>query len=279
MAANVIDEAFRSAIILGVNPDKTIGLDNFCWPDPIDSEHTPDGKYKLAQLVRACEALYDVTIDYNCPCISGKDSMKNDYRKGNKKISVLPTLLFTVIGKIDDITKMTSHYFRYPGDNIYLLGETKPELGASEYYSINGIKEGLVPKVNSKEAIKLYKKIHTAIQSNIIKSAHDLSDGGVAVAISESAFSGSLGAMIDLDALGNDLSDEEKLFSETLSRILITVSAKDDQKILDIFKDEKIYLIGKTIEDQSIIIKSRNNVILKDDLKELKSIWKNALIF
>jgi phosphoribosylformylglycinamidine synthase len=152
-------------------------------------------------------------------------------------------------------------------------------LGASEYYSINGIKEGLVPKVNSKKAIKLYKKIHTAIQSNIIKSAHDLSDGGVAVAISESAFSGSLGAMIDLDALGNDLSDEEKLFSETPSRILITVSAKDDQKILDIFKDEKIYLIGKTIEDQSIIIKSRNNVILKDDLKELKSIWKNALIF
>ena len=80
MAANAIDEAFRQAVILGADPDKIVGLDNFCWPDPVESEHTPDGKFKLAQLVRACEAVFNTTIDYNCPCISGKDSMKNDFK-------------------------------------------------------------------------------------------------------------------------------------------------------------------------------------------------------
>ncbi len=279
MAANAIDEAFRSAVILGANPDKIVGLDNFCWPDPVQSDYTSDGKYKLAQLVRACEAVYDVTTIYNCPCISGKDSMKNDYRRNNKKISVLPTLLYTAVGKIDDITIMTSHYFKQPGDLVYLLGETKPELGASEYYSINNKNGGIVPKVNPEQAIKLYKKIYEAIKIKIIKSAHDLSDGGLAIAVSESAFSGSLGVEIDLDTLDNNLSIEEKLFSETPSRILISINQKDNEKLLEIFKDEKIYLIGKTLEEQSIIIKSKKDVILKDDLKDLKSIWKNALIF
>lgn len=279
MVTNAVDEAFRSAIILGADPDKIVGLDNFCWPDPVQSEYTPDGKYKLAQLVRACEALYDITIDYNCPCISGKDSMKNDYRSKNDKISVLPTLLFTVIGKIEDIDNMTSHYFKDAGDLVYLLGETKPELGASEYYSINNINGGIVPKVNSKKAIALYKKIHNTIKSRLLKSAHDLSDGGLVVALSESAFSGSLGVEIDLDVLGDNLTDEEKLFSESPSRILITINEKDNQKFLEMFKDEKIYLLGRAIKKQSIIVRSKNNIILNDDLNELKSIWKNALIF
>ena len=81
MVCNAIDEAVSSAVILGADPDKLVGLDNFCWPDPVESEYTTDGKYKLAQLVRACQAFYDLTIEYNCPCISGKDSMKNDYKE------------------------------------------------------------------------------------------------------------------------------------------------------------------------------------------------------
>lgn len=279
MVTNAVDEAFRSAIILGANPDKIVGLDNFCWPDPVQSEHTTDGKYKLAQLVRSCEAIYDITTVYNCPCISGKDSMKNDFRRGEKKISVLPTLLFTVIGKIEDITKTTSHYFKDKDELVYLLGETKAELGASEYYSINNLNEGVVPKVDFNNAISLYKKINQAIQMKIIRSAHDLSDGGLAVAIAESAFSGALGVEIDLDILGNNLTDEEKLFSESSSRILISVKKEDSKTLEELFEGHKIYLIGKTKKDESLIIRSNNKIILEDNLIELKKIWKNALIF
>lgn len=277
MAANAIDEAFRQAVLLGANPDKIVGLDNFCWPDPVESKSTPDGRYKLAQLVRACEALYNTTIDYNCPCISGKDSMKNDYRKGDIKISVLPTLLFTVVGKIDDIKIMPSFYFKENGDKIYLIGKTYPELGASEYYSIKGINGGIVPKVNTKEAIERYKNLYTAINSNLIKSAHDLSDGGLIIALIESAFSGNMGANVSLDALG-DLTDEEKLFSESASRILITVAEKDTNKIEDLFSDDAI-LLGEVTNKDKIIVKSNDNIILEDNLIQLKEIWKNALIF
>ena len=279
MAANAIDEAFRSAIILGANPDKIVGLDNFCWPDPVESEHTPDGKYKLAQLVRACEAVYDMTVAYNCPCISGKDSMKNDYRIGNKKISVLPTLLFTAVGKIDDITNMTSHYFKKAHTQIYLLGETLAELGASEYYSFKNIKQGILPVVNPDKAIKLYKKVYQIIREGLILSAHDLSDGGLAVALAESAFSGNVGVNIDIDILGEKLTNEEKLFSESPSRILVSVDKKNEKEFLNIMKDENVYLLGVSTEEHSIVIKAGGKIILQDDLNEIKSIWKNALVF
>lgn len=279
MTANVIDEAYRQAVILGANPDKVVGLDNFCWPDPVESEYTPDGKYKMAQLVRSCEALYDTTIAYNCPCISGKDSMKNDFRRGGKKVSVLPTLLFTAVGKIEDITKTSSFYFKKPDTLIFILGETKSELGGSEYYSLRKIEGGIAPEVNTKEALSLYKNIYKCLDKKILLSAHDLSDGGLSVALSEAAFSGNVGCDIDLDILGNDLTIEEKLFSESASRILVSISKENEKEFLNIMKNEKIFFLGETIESQKITFKSHGNVVFQNDLTELKSIWKNALIF
>jgi phosphoribosylformylglycinamidine synthase len=279
MAANAIDEAYRSAVILGANPDKIVGLDNFCWPDPVESKHTPDGQYKLAQLVRACEAVYDITTKYNCPCISGKDSMKNDFRKDGKKISVLPTLLFTAVGKIDDIRITRPFYFSKQGSLIYLLGKTGSELGASEYYSINKIEGGLVPVVKPDEALSLYKNIHEALKKNLILSAHDLSDGGLIVALAEACFSGNLGCNIDLNLMGKNLSDEEKLFSESPSRILVSIDRNKEDEFLKLFDKNHNCLLGEVTDNNTLVIKSNGSIILQDDLMELKSIWKNSLIF
>ncbi len=279
MAANAIDEAFRSAVILGADPDKIVGLDNFCWPDPVESKHTPDGAFKMAQLVRACEAVYDLTVKYNCPCISGKDSMKNDYRKGAKKISVLPTLLFTAVGKIDDIGITRPFYFTKPGSLIYLLGKTLTELGASEYYSVNKTAGGMVPTVRPDEALSLYRKFHEALKKNLVSSAHDLSDGGLAVALAEACFSGGMGCIAGLDALGNDLTDEEKLFSENPSRILVSVEREKQAEFERIMNGQQAHLLGETSVDKNIVIKSGGKEILNDNPDELKFIWKNALIF
>ena len=116
----------------GVDLDLIAGLDNFCWPDPIESSKTPDGRYKLAQLVRANRALDDVCRAYRLPCISGKDSMKNDAMMGGEKISVPPTLLFSLLGNHEDVRKAVSSDFKKPGDAIFIVGETHQELGASE---------------------------------------------------------------------------------------------------------------------------------------------------
>ena len=129
MMAACIDEAVRNIVSVGADPDRMAGLDNFCWCDPVQSDKTPDGEYKLAQLVRANEALYDICTAYRIPCISGKDSMKNDYHIGETKISIPPTVLFSAMGIVPDIRNSITPDFKIPGDLIYILGITRDETG------------------------------------------------------------------------------------------------------------------------------------------------------
>ncbi len=124
MMACAIDEAIRNNVAVGGNPDRIAVLDNFCWPDPVQSEKTPDGEYKLAQLVRANQALYDYCKAFGVPLISGKDSMKNDYLIGGTKISIPPTVLISALGKIDDIRKAITMDAKRSGDLVYVLGDT-----------------------------------------------------------------------------------------------------------------------------------------------------------
>ena len=118
MMACAIDEAIRNNIAVGGNLKHMAGLDNFCWCDPVQSEKTPDGEYKLAQLVRANQALYDYTTAFGVPCISGKDSMKNDYLIGSTKISIPPTVLFSAVSVVKDVRRcvtMDAKKARRPG--------------------------------------------------------------------------------------------------------------------------------------------------------------------
>ena len=155
MTTSVIDEAVRRVIAVGGDLDRIAILDNFCWPDPVESEKTPDGAFKMAQLVRSCKALYDLTTLYKTPAVSGKDSCKNDSTRGGKKISIPPTLLISSVGQISDVRQAVTMPFKAAGDLIYVIGETKAELGASAYYrwlaEAQGTPEamgGQVPEVN-----------------------------------------------------------------------------------------------------------------------------------
>ncbi len=114
MASTVLDEAVRRQLCAGARLDRIAALDNFCWPDPVRSETTPDGEYKLAQLVRACRGLHEVCLAYGVPLISGKDSMKNESTMGGVKISVPPTLLLSAIGQIDDVREALTLDLKQP---------------------------------------------------------------------------------------------------------------------------------------------------------------------
>ena len=116
----------RSVGASGASPAWTISA----GPTPSQSPTNPDAEYKLAQLVRANQALYDYCRAYDLPCISGKDSMKNDYRVGDTKISIPPTLLFSVLGVIDDVTKVVTMDAKHPGDVVYVLGMTRQSWAA-----------------------------------------------------------------------------------------------------------------------------------------------------
>ena len=280
MTSCSLDEALRNYVCVGGDPDHWACLDNFCWCDPITSERNPDGAYKLAQLVRSNKALYEYTKRYNCPLISGKDSMKNDYiSPGGVKISIPPTILISVIGKINDVRTAVTMDIKKAGDIIYLLGTTKGELGASEYLASYGKVGKEVPKVDADEALRRYRTLHTAIKRGLVSAAHDISDGGLAICLAEMAFAGGLGIQVSLDSVAahGELSDTEILYSESASRIVIAVSPENASEIEEIFKDD-IRRIGIAVAEESLIITGQDTTkIIEQDLAGLKQAWKSTL--
>jgi phosphoribosylformylglycinamidine synthase len=283
MTANAIDEALRNYVAVGGSLELVAGLDNFCWCDPVLSEKTPDGAYKMAQLVRSNQALYDVCLAYNLPLISGKDSMKNDFYDGAVKISIPPTLLFSVIGRMDDARQAVTMDVKRPGDIVYLLGKTAAELGGSEYLALRGFVGNGVPRVDPAKAYRRYQAYHRAVLAGSVASCHDLSDGGLAVAAAESAFAGGYGLGLDLsrvlwqgDAAGR--SDAALLFSESASRHLVTVRPDRRDEFEAIMSGNCFASIGVvTAEPELTITGLGGSTVVRAGLAELKEAWQRPL--
>ncbi len=280
MTACAIDEAIRNNVAVGGSMDHMVGLDNFCWPDPVLSVKTPDGEYKLAQLVRANKALFHYTTAFGVPCISGKDSMKNDYLIGDTKISIPPTMLFSVMAKIEDVRRAVTMDAKSPGDLIYVLGETFDELGGSEYYAMMGYIGNAVPKVDATRAKGLYQRLNAATQKGLIASCHDCSDGGLGVALAETAFAGMLGMEVDLEkvpAIGLDR-DDLLLFSETQSRFIVTVSPRNRDAFERLFKGMAYGLLGEISSARVFMVTGLSGrEIIRADIRALKDAWKRPL--
>jgi phosphoribosylformylglycinamidine synthase subunit PurSL len=283
MTANAVDEALRNYVAVGGSLELVAGLDNFCWCDPVLSEKTPDGPYKMAQLVRSNQALYDVCLAYNLPLVSGKDSMKNDFYDGGVKISIPPTLLFSVIGKIEDARSAVTMDVKRPGDVVYLLGATGAELGGSEYFALKGGVGNGVPVVDTSAAYLRYRAYGRALLAKTVASCHDLSDGGLAVAAAESAFAGGYGMVLELsamawkgDAAGRN--DATLLFSESASRLLVTVRPEKRGEFEAIMADTGFAALGVVTEAPELAITGINgSVVVSAGLADLKEAWQATL--
>jgi phosphoribosylformylglycinamidine synthase len=283
MAANAIDEGLRNYVAVGGSLDLIAGLDNFCWCDPVLSERTPDGPYKMAQLVRANKALYDYCTAFSMPLISGKDSMKNDFYDGTTKISIPPTLLFSVIGKMEDARLAVTMDAKRPGDLVYLLGATGNELGGSEYLALKGFVGNTVPKVDAAAALATYRAYHAALNGKLVASCHDLSDGGLAVAAAESAFAGGYGIKLDLGKVafkgeGKDKTDQVLLFSESASRLLVTVRAENAAAFEKAMAGTVCAKIGEVTAEQVFSVTGvGGNQAVRSELAALKEAWQAPL--
>jgi len=282
MAACAIDEAIRNSIAVGGTLEHLAGLDNFCWCDPVQSEKTPDGDYKLAQLVRANMALYDYTTAFGVPCISGKDSMKNDYSIGDTKISIPPTLLFSTIGKMADVRKAVTMDAKRTGDLVYVLGKTYRELGGSEWYALHGAVGNQVPRVDVKIAKPLYMAISQAIGDGLLASCHDCSDGGLGVALAEVAFAGGLGMEIDLARVPREgvERDDELLFSESQSRFVATVAPEKQEAFEAAMQGHVVEQIGTVTAVPVLGITGlAGSRIMEEWIDGLKAVWQEPLNF
>lgn len=282
MVACSMDEAIRNALCVGAGMKVMAGLDNFCWCDPILSDKTPDGDYKLAQLVRANRALAHYARAYGVPCISGKDSMKNDYKVGDNKISIPPTLLFSVMATMDDVRKAVTMDAKRAGDVVYVLGTTYAELGASEYACKHGAIGNAVPKVRENDSIPRYQALEKAMDAKLVASCHDCSDGGLGVTLAETAFSGGFGLDIDLrQAPANGIDrDDVLLFSESQSRFVVTVAADKAEAFEKTMAGTSLGRLGTVTEDttfKAVGLSGEN--VLAEDISDLKKAWQETLDF
>ena len=279
MMANAMDEAIRNAVAVGGDPDAMAGVDNFCWCDPVQSEKTPDGHYKLAQLVRACKALQQFSLAFGLPCISGKDSMKNDYTGGGEKISIPPTVLFSIIGVIRNVTATQTSDFKAPGDHIYLLGGTWREMAGSEAADELGLKGGRVPQVDAATARLRYRAVHGLIGQRALSACHDCSDGGLAVALAEMCIGGRLGADVDLDAVAalEAMSRTELLYSESASRLLVSVKPEFAMMLDMLGQWQLCRRIGVVTDTGSLNVRSGSSIILNENVEDLARAFKRTL--
>ncbi|MCP4443025.1 MAG: phosphoribosylformylglycinamidine synthase [Aureispira sp.] len=285
MSAGAFDEAVRQIISTGgslPNTQEKDGIfwsinDNFCVPDSdYNAETNPDGKIKCAKLVQMCEALYDMATYFDIPLTSGKDSMKNDFKADGVKISVPATILYSMSSKIQDVRKTITSEFKAAGDLVYVLGTTYDELGASEFYSLFGELGANVPLVHKEVAKTLYKKVMAANAKGLISSSHDISDGGLAVTLVESAFGGQLGVDVDLASLG-DLPLNAKLFSESHSRFVVSIRP-EDKEAFEVLLGDQAYYLGTVTAATQVNIQDKGAAVVDLPVQELLESWSNGLI-
>ncbi|MFH1510183.1 MAG: phosphoribosylformylglycinamidine synthase subunit PurS [Candidatus Woesearchaeota archaeon] len=285
MAASVIDEAVRRVVSTGGNPDFMAGLDNFCW-NLFKKDTEEERMQKLGQLVRANQALYHVCLELGIPLISGKDSMYNSSRIGDQVIAIPPTLLFSVVSKIDDIRNAVTIDVKQPGDLVYIVGQTLPELGGSEFLRMYGHKlrgEGYVgntaPVLNIISARESYQKMHEAINRHLIHSSHTPTMGGLGTALVWKCMAGELGMDIDLSkAPGSVKSDHEMFYSESNSRFIVTIDPANKARFENTVRGTQYALVGKVTDNDTLSIRGINgNYILENDVHELKEAWKSTM--
>jgi phosphoribosylformylglycinamidine synthase len=274
MAASAIDEALRQIIAAGGNLERVALLDNFCWGNTSKPE-------KLGSLVRACQACYDMSIAYGTPFISGKDSLNNEFQYHGNTISIPDTLLISAMGIMRDSSKAISMYFKKEGDFIYIVGTTCNELGGSEYFKSMGYLGNDAPKVNPKQAKKIMDNLSEATNKGLVKACHDLSEGGLGVALAEMAIAGNKGATIILSEvpLRDDIiRDDYILFSESNSRFLVEVAPEDANKFEKTLGDVPFAYIGEVTSLDTLQVFGLNNeIILKIEIDKLKKAWQTPL--
>ncbi len=258
MAINAVDEALRNLAAVGGDIERSAILDNFCWGNPTDP-------LQLGMLVRAVKGCYDAAIGFGTPFISGKDSLNNEYHSDGERLPVLPTLLISAVGVIDNAAQTIDMSLKQPGDLLYQIGITRNELAGSHYAEIIGhahtiqetdesgseyrrgvpsrspshLTNTTLPRVDLETAPITMKTLGSAIREGLVRACHDFSEGGLAVAAAEMSLAGLLGMTIDVQQIPRETitwAEDTKssndfntimLFSESASRFLVEVSPEN----------------------------------------------------
>ncbi|WP_420641312.1 phosphoribosylformylglycinamidine synthase subunit PurL [Candidatus Leptofilum sp.] len=277
MAWAAVDEAMRNVVAVGADPDQVSILDNFCWGNP----NLPD---RLGSLVRCAQGCYDAAVSFQTPFISGKDSLNNEYTGADGKKHAIPgTLLISAIGIVPDVSKTVTMDLKQAGNFLFMVGDTRAELGGSHFNQVGGRAEGsrTVPQPVP-DSLTRMRRLHRAIQAGLVQSCHDCAEGGVAVALAEMCIAGRIGAELQLIHVPRDWhaaysTDEVVLFAESLSRFLVEVRPEDAPRFRELLADVPHACVA-VVGGESLVVNGRTGESsLTLTVEEMEQAWRGHL--
>ncbi|NBI29848.1 phosphoribosylformylglycinamidine synthase subunit PurL [Chengkuizengella marina] len=257
-------EAARNIVCSGAEPLAITDNLNFGNPDK------PEIFWQLDQ---SAEGIAEACNVLNTPVIGGNVSLYNENNKG----AINPTPVIGMVGLVHDVDHITTQAFKNDGDIVFLLGDTKDELGGSEFQTIiQGKTEGKPPVIDLEKEKLLLDTVLQAIQKGLVASAHDLSEGGLAVALAESCISGEKGAEINFKS---DLRPDIALFSESQSRILLSTSPEQAEKLEKWLSEQAVpyQKIGNVTNNSDLQIYVNDQQVIQSSVEQLEKVWKDAI--
>jgi phosphoribosylformylglycinamidine synthase II len=269
MAGATIDEAIRNVVAVGADPTRVAILDNFCW----GNIHRPE---TFGALVATAQGCRDYAIAYGTPFVSGKDSLNNEFVRGKQRIVIPPTLLVTALGIVPDVRRCTTMDLKKAGNLLLAVGLTKGEMGGSHFNLVTGATGGAIPRPDPEMAAVLFQRVHRAISEGLVRSCHDASEGGLAVALAEMAFAGGLGAEVNFAKIpaANGLSTVERLFSESCSRFILEATPENLERIQETLGGMPVGIVGEVVSEPNLIIRDGKDVLVDEAIDGLRNSWR-----
>jgi phosphoribosylformylglycinamidine synthase len=272
-ALHAVDEAVRNNLAVGGNLGELAILDNFCWGNC----NKPDRMGTLVQSAKGCR---DAAMAYGTPFISGKDSLNNEFQtEDGGTIAIPPTLLISAISVIDDARRCVTADAKAAGNFVFLLGRTGPQLGGSHFLMVEGLTTGNdVPPVDLATNLRVMRALQSAIEAGAVRSCHDLSEGGLAVAAVEMAFAGGLGVDLDLAAVPtvSGIGEAAKLFAESAGRFLVEVAPDKYDAFLRIVKDCPFAELGKVTDTGRAVLRGAGGAVVDLPIADAKAAWQRT---
>ncbi|MAT96655.1 MAG: phosphoribosylformylglycinamidine synthase [Anaerolineaceae bacterium] len=274
MAWAAVDEALRNVVAVGADPDQVSILDNFCWGNP----NLPD---RLGSLVRCAQGCFDAAVSFQTPFISGKDSLNNEYTGADGEKHAIPgTLLISAMGMVPDVSKTVTMDLKQAGNFVFVVGDTRAELGGSHFNQVGGRAEGsrTVPQPVP-DSLTRMRLLHQAIQAGLVQACHDCAEGGVAVALAEMCLAGRVGAELQLIHVPRDWhasysDDEVVLFAESLSRFLVEVRPEDAPRFRELLADVPHECVAVVGGDRLVVNGRTGEPILNLTVAEMEEAWR-----
>ncbi len=274
MGTGTVDETVRQLVLAGTNPEKIALLDNFCMGNP-------ECPTELGRIVECAKGIREAALAYGAPYVSGKDSFYNYFETEDGPVNIPVTFLCSGFGVVEDYDHVRGSSLRRPDSVLFLVGNTEDELGGSVYGRVKGLPHGQVPQTNCAKNYALYKAYYDkALTQGLVLSAHDLSEGGLAVAAAEMAFSARGGICLDLDALPTEKGWSNyavACFSESTGRFLVEVDESLAEAFAEAMAGFPCARVGRSNDSGRLTLTGKGATVLDADLAELKSIWKNGL--